>query len=187
MSVLNTLIKRLSPVKLYTLDENSNTYMELCAFSAGLEILNEELDEILRESFYETAETYGLLRSERIWGNTREDLPLATRRNMLTSRSSLNLNDFTLKGVEKIFKLLGVAGKLNEFPFQQRLSVDLTGSQFSKGEKSFIKSQVEALFPAHLDIDIVFEGLSWGGLESENLTFGQMEEKGYTWQEIDEM
>ena len=118
MSVLESLLSRLSPIKLYSLKEGGNTYNELSAFAVGLEILRFELSEMLLECFLSSAESYGLSRYERLWGGEREHLPTDKRREMLISRSSLNLNDFTPQGVSKIFDLLGVAGTINEFPAQ---------------------------------------------------------------------
>lgn len=187
MSVLESLLSRLSPIKLYSLSEGGNTYNELSAFAVGLEILRDELSEMLSECFLSSAESYGLSRYERLWGGEREHLPTDKRREMLISRSSLNLNDFTPLGVSKIFDLLGVAGTINEFPAQQRLSLDLSGEALTKGEKNFIKSQAEALFPAHLDIDVVFAGLTWKEVDSRGNTFSQLETLCYTWQEIDIM
>ncbi len=187
MSVLESLLTRLSPVKLYLLSEEGNTYKELSACAVGLEILRDELSQMLRECFLSTAESYGLLRYERLWGGERDDLPLSKRREMLISRSALNLTDFTPSGVSKIFELLGVEGSLSEFPAQQRISLDLRGETLTKGEKNFITSQAEALFPAHLDIDVVFAGLNWKEIDSLGKTFSQIDSLGYTWQEIDIM
>ncbi len=187
MSVLSDLTERLSAVKLYSISQGSNTYNELSAFSEGLEILREELSQMLSECFLSTAEDYGLLRYERLWGSQRDDLPLAKRREMLIARSSLNLNDFTLSGVRKIFELLGVEGVINEFPLQERISLDLSGESLTLGQRNFIRSQVESLFPAHLDVDVVFAGLNWGYADSVGRTFAQIDSKGLTWQEIDIM
>ena len=120
MSVLESLLSRLSPIKLYSISEGGNTYNELSAFAVGLEILRDELSEMLSECFLSSAESYGLSRYERLWGGEREHLPTDKRRDMLISRSSLNLNDFTPLGVSTIFDLCGVAGALTELPAQLR-------------------------------------------------------------------
>ncbi|MGN0452783.1 MAG: hypothetical protein ACI4GZ_03170 [Ruminococcus sp.] len=185
MSSLDSLILRLSPLGVYSLEENTAVYSELSAYAVGLDILRETLDTMIRECFFASAESYGLRNAEILLGKSREDLPLEKRREMLIARNSLGVNDFTLQGMEKILNLLGVEGVIEEFPALQRISVNLGATLCTRGEKNFIISQIESLFPSHLEADVAFGGMSWAYIEMQQLTFDKMEQKGYSWQEID--
>ncbi len=187
MNVLDRLKKRLSPVKLYNLGKGTLQYAEVSACAAGLEILEEALDELTRECFAETAESFGIERMERLWGKVRDDLPLAQRREMLNARNSLRSDDFTLHGIGKIFTLLGVGGKITEYPSLDRMVIDITDREYSEGEKNFIRAQSEALFPAHLEKDLVFLGVTWKSFEEKGYDFLTFENQGYTWRDIDNL
>lgn len=187
MNALERIKKRLSPVKLYDLGKGTLQYAEISAFAAGLEILDEALDELTRECFGETAESFGIEYMERLWGKVRDDLPLTQRREMLRARNSLRSDDFTLLGIGKIFALLGVEGKISEFPSLHRVVIDITDREYAEGEKNFIRAQSEALLPAHLEKDLVFLGITWKSFEEKAYDFLTFENQGYTWQYIDNL
>ena len=42
------MIKKLSPLNIYTLDENTNIYNELYAYSVGINMIFDELDILFR-------------------------------------------------------------------------------------------------------------------------------------------
>ena len=56
---------KLAPLGIYTLAEGSVTDCELKAYAAGIDRLFDTLDIAERESFIETAETYGLSEREK--------------------------------------------------------------------------------------------------------------------------
>ncbi len=187
MSCLESMIKKLSPLGVYNLSEGSIVYAELAAFSAGLDILRENLDMLLKESFIATAEDLGIEIPERLVGNLRDDLPLSKRREMLSGRLSLNVTDFTPEGFEKMMKLLGISGEIEEYPHTQRIVLNLSEEDYTEAQREWIVSQAKALLPAHLVSDVVFSGFDWRESDSLANTFAQIDGKGYIWNEIDYM
>lgn len=185
MSSLNSMIKKLTPLGVYNLSETGMAYAELAAFSAGLDIMRESLDTLLKENFVATAEGFGLENTERLLGNVRDDLTLSERREMLKERLSLNVTDFTLAGFEKMLKILGTPGAVEEYPKSQRIVLDLTEEEYTEAQREWIVSQAKALMPAHLVSDIVFAGLDWKRSDSLANTFAQIDSKGLIWDEID--
>lgn len=185
MKSLESMINKLSPLKLYNLNKGSINYAELGAFAVGLDLLRDALDELLRESFIATSQTYGIETAEKAVGKVRDDLTLSKRREMLTERLSLNTADFTPKGFKKMLRLMGVEGEIQEYPEDLRIVVDLSNEQLSASQKEWVLYQAAALLPAHLDFDVVFSGFNWERSDSINSTFAIIDAKGYAWNEID--
>lgn len=185
MSCLDSMINKLSPLGVYNLSEGSIVYAELAAFSAGLDILRENLDILLRESFIATAEDFGIEIPERLVGNVRDDLLLSKRRKMLSERLSLNVTDFTPVGFEKMMRLLGISGKIEEYPQTQRIVVNLSNEEYTEAQREWIVSQVKALLPAHLVSDVAFSGFNWKESDALANTFAEIDSKAYIWNDID--
>lgn len=163
MSSLESMINKLSPLGVYNLSEDSVVYAELAAFSAGLDIIRETLDLLLKENFIATAEDFGIEVYEHLVGTPRKDLPLEKRRQMLLERLSMNTDDFTPDGFEKMQKMLGVEGSIEEYPESMRVTLNFSQDSYSYAQKEWIATQAKALFPAHIESDIVFAGVSFAG------------------------
>ena len=185
MRTLTSMIEKLSPLGVYKLTKDSVVYAELAAFAAGLEILRDTLDTILKESFIVTAEDFGIENLERLVGNVRSDLPIGKRREMLIERLSLNYCDFTPKGFEKMLRLIGVEGSIEEYPENERIVLNLSEGAYNEAQREWIVSQARALLPAHIEWDVVFAGFNWETSDSLNNTFAQIDGKGYIWKKID--
>ena len=67
MSVISDLIKKLQPLNLYSLSKTSNVYFELSVYASELENINSSIDELLKECFVQTAESYGVDNIESIY------------------------------------------------------------------------------------------------------------------------
>ncbi|MBQ9742432.1 MAG: hypothetical protein IJV88_02000 [Ruminococcus sp.] len=185
MTALDSMLCKLQPVGIYSLGEDSNIFRELSAYGESLDMVQDELNRLLGESFFATAESYGLERAERVVGACRADLPTEKRRNMLCVRWSYGGNDFTPEGVRKILTMLGVEGHIIEYPHVQRLSVELTDSNLTPGQRTWVLSQLRALLPAHLEVDALFGGFCWDVADARGLSFGEIDSKAYTWDYID--
>ena len=185
MSRLDSLVKSLSAVGLYSLEKGTYVRSELEGYAVGLDILRTELEIILRECFFSTAESYGLERRERLWGKVRDKETAEIRRDMLTLRNSFGFDDFTPEGVKKALRFLGAEGTVEEFPSLFRVVIDLREKNYTQGERKFILSQIKNVFPAHLEADVVFRGLDWNASDKKALNFSQIDNKAYTWEQID--
>lgn len=185
MSSCESMIKKLEPLGIYNLATDSILYAELAAFSEGLDVLKAELDTVLKEAFISTAESYGIENLELLVGKKRDDLAIDKRRSMLIERLSFGTGDFTPTGLESMLRVLGVDGKIEEYPFVQRIVLNLSSQYYSAPMREWIMLQAEALFPAHLDWDVVFWGFTWAESDGTQLTFEQMDSKSYSWDSID--
>ncbi len=185
MSVFEKLVRAHSPLGIYSIKENSNIACELGAYGAGLELLQDELREMEREAFFMTAEDYGLSMWEKLWGAARTDLSAEERREMLVARLSFGYGDFTPEGMNKVLRFLGVEGVIKEYPHVHRVTVEFPSKSLSFGQRNFIAAQLKSVFPAHIEADAVFAGFDWNGIDSRDLTFDSMEQRGMRWSDID--
>ncbi len=185
MTSLKSMINKLKPLGIYNLGDESLVYAELSAFSAGLDILRDELEELLREAFVKTAESFGIENLERETEKLCGDLSIEKRRSMLINRLSFGSGDFTLSGFQKMLRFLGVSGEIIESPFTLSIALKLQTGEYSEAFGNWIISQAKALFPAHLECDIVFPGLEWQVIDRMQNTFLYMDTKGYSWDKID--
>lgn len=144
----------------YKVTAGSNIENELKAYSAGLDILTQALEEFERECFVDTACSYGLERRELMSGAQRDDLPIDLRRQMLLCRSYFGESDFTLEGILKVFEILGIEGSVVENPTQNKMVLKVKTGGLKKGQRNWILSQVAQLLPAHLETETIFEGAS---------------------------
>ena len=78
---------------LYTLDSNSNTSEELKAFAQELDVMFDMLDEMTREYFIATSQSYGITERERFIGKERSELPTEQRREMLLVQEQMMGNN----------------------------------------------------------------------------------------------
>ena len=83
MDSYTSMVKKLTDTKLYSVRTGGRTYAELKAFSTGLDLLFNELGEMLKEYFIDTAQSYGLTERERFTGAVRDDLSIEKRRELL--------------------------------------------------------------------------------------------------------
>lgn len=187
MAVIDSFLKILRPLNIYNLSENSNVYNELLTYAKELDILNLEIETLLREGFIFTAESYGLSNIEKIY--TAEDTQNTpqSRRDKILERLKLNDSSFSLKEMENALKSLGVKEyKILEYPARLMLVFEITGD-YTEAEISFIKSEIHKLAPVSYDIQINFWGLTWNEFESRNLSFNSLDLQNLSWQEIDEL
>ena len=81
MSRLQALRDALRPLGIYRLDEGSLVYAELAAYAAGLDLLEEGLDELEREAFIQNRPGEGVSKREKIYGKPSSAAPAGAKRN----------------------------------------------------------------------------------------------------------
>jgi hypothetical protein len=72
--------QKLRPIGLYALNEGDPLALELTVYGEELDRVYDALDELLREAFIETAESYGLENRERFTGAVHDDETVERRR-----------------------------------------------------------------------------------------------------------
>lgn len=156
MDSYTSMVKKLTDTKLYSVRTGGITYAELKAFAAGLDLLFNELDEMLKEYFIDMAQSYGLTERERFTGAVRDDLSIEKRRELLKIREQTNEEFCTPEGFNKILEGYGLGNfKITENPSQNALTVKISDS-LSELNKVWVNKMIENDFPAHLEITVEF-------------------------------
>lgn len=175
----------LSPLGLYSFD-STNVKNELLSYAVAIDELNRMLVEILDECFIDSAQDFGLSQRELIIGAQRDDLSIEKRRSMLKLRESISLSSFTPSKISKSLESFGLSCEVYEFPSLYITVIDATG-KYTSAQKAWIRSQVEKIMPAHLQVQVVFNGPSWAQIDENDNNFSYMNIRNYTWEEIDNL
>ncbi len=141
---------------LYKLDDGSNTAQELKAFAQELDVMFDMLDEMTRECFIATAQSYGITERERFIGKERSELPTEQRREMLLIQEQMMGNSCSKSAFELMLKGTG----LTDFTITESFAtqaVTVTINDVLTAEiKQMIEEKIRAEFPSHLDITVTF-------------------------------
>ena len=182
MTPLENMLKHLIPLQLYKLDEDSNVYNELSAYSNAFEHSIAEADMLLKEMLITTAEDYGLSSREKIWGLPRTELTTEERRKAIIERFCINYSDCTLKAMQNFLMSLGVKPIVTEVPSKYRMYVYVeNGSTFSIPVRKYINEQVESFFPAHIEVFLDYRVADWNKLDNNKTMFDTYDSFNYTW------
>ena len=156
MSSYNSMKSKLIATGLYTLEDSSNTSEELKAFAQELDIIFDTLDEMTREYFIATAQSYGIIERERFIGKERSELPTEQRREMLIIQEQMMGNSCSKGAFELMLKGTG----LSDFTITESFAtqaVTVTINDVLTAEiKQMIEEKIRAEFPSHLDVTVTF-------------------------------
>lgn len=187
MAVIETFLKILSPLNIYNLSENTNVYKELMTYAQELDLINLQLDILLRESFIITAEDYGLSLIEKIYTAPSADEDNSLRRERILNRLNIDDSCFTLEKIKNSITGFGAENfQILEFPDRYNIVVEIYGD-YDETKISFIKNEVRKIMPAHQKNEVYFNGISWVEIDSQALSFDSMDAKAYSWNSIDEI
>lgn len=185
ISSYNSMKNVLSMLNLYSFD-STNIRNELLAYSHALDGVNVGLAELIEECFVDTAYTYGLSNRELLFGALRDDVSYLKRRTMLKGRENITSTYFTLPKIKKALKSFGLECEIIEYPSLYTVVINAIG-EYSKNQQAWINSEVLKIMPAHLNVQVIFDGVSWDESDSKNNTFSTIDNLNYTWNTIDNL
>lgn len=175
----------LRPLGIYKLSGDTLVDFELTAYAAGLEILNQALQELEREAFIPTAQSYGLTNRESICGKIKISRLIDERRDMLIYRNSISNTDFTKEGIEKALISVGLKAIINENLDGATIYINCFSVLDDLWTTSEIEAAAKKFLPAHLTANFDYRVISWSNIEGRSLTFGSMDNADLTWNSID--
>lgn len=156
MNSLDSMTKKLENTKIYAVKPGGRNYAEIKAFSVGLDMIFNELDEMLREYYIDTAQSYGLTERERFTGAVRDDLSVEKRRELLKIREQTNEKFCTPEAFNKILQGYGLGGfELIENPQENALTVKIYDA-LDEQNKVWVNKMIENDFPVHLAVTVDF-------------------------------
>ena len=156
MDSFTSMKQKLLPLNLYSVSDNSNLNAELLAYAEGLDILFNDLDTMLREYYISTAQSYGITEREKLVGAERSEYSITKRREMLKNREQTLGLSCTPNAFFMMLKSYGLSDFIITEKFAQQEVVITVYDSLSNEIKSWINERVEADFPSHLKISVVY-------------------------------
>ena len=168
-------------------DNPSSAFLELQCYAAGFQALGDEIDNLLRESFVQTAVSYGLSEFEKAYdiGFVSDDLE--ERKKGLSAVSKIAAGSFTQKSIEDFLSEITDDYELTASYPDYTVNITIKNSGLSYYFTEWIKRILNKIITAELELSIVIDGLSWSKIEEKNLTWAEKKKKNYSWSEIDEI
>lgn len=157
---------------------------EMASYGAGLEILHAELERLRRNLFVQTADADRLSAFEKLFRILPSTDSADNRRAMLLERGGVTPADHTKRALERQLPAAGIRGNIVE-NFQGGLYVNVL-EVLGISEKA-AESEARDFMPAHLPCVFDFGKATWDAVDARDMTFGEMELKGYTWDQIDKL
>ena len=151
-----SMTQKLLPLGLYELDDNAETVRELKAYAEGLNTLFDTLDELEREYFISTAQSYGLSRRELLFGREMSGQTAQERRDALMYLERTIVGDTTDSGFAEFLENLGLSDyTLNVNPGRAVFTINIA-DQKTDGEKALIEERIRAEVPLYMNCTINF-------------------------------
>lgn len=141
---------------LYLDSDNSNTAEEIRAFAQGIDLLFDKLDEMTREYFICTAESYGITVREKFIGKERSEYSAEQRREMLLIQEQIIGSGCSKGDFELMLRGVGLSDfTITESFTTQAVTVTINDT-LEEATKQMIEKKILAEFPAHLDVTVIF-------------------------------
>ena len=154
MSEFQRMSDILSATGLYNAERNSLLFAELKAYAEGLDMVFDELEEMLRECFVETAESYGLTMRETWLKRYNPDRTLETRRNAIKSALSVSQSDYTYSGMRKICDSFNLHGDFNAYTSTMKVTFTCTDT-LTNTQKTVLADQMKKFMPCWLEFEFI--------------------------------
>ena len=156
MKSLVSMKQKLEPLGLYDLSGSGEVDCELKAYAEGLDTLFDTLDELQRENFIQTAESFGLSRRESFEIRERAELPVQERRDSLMYYERTVITGLTDSEFAEFLERIGLTDytlSVNHSRGSMNLSI---ADSKTDGEKALIEKQIRAEIPTHMRLDITY-------------------------------
>ena len=156
MKSLVSMKQKLEPLGLYDLSGSGEVDCELKAYAEGLDTLFDTLDELQRENFIQTAESFGLSRRESFEIRERAELPVQERRESLMYYERTVITGLTDSEFAEFLERIGLTDyTLSVNHSRGSMNLRIADSK-TDGEKALIEKQIRAEIPTHMRLDITY-------------------------------
>lgn len=181
------LKEKLLSTGLYEDKESSAALIELKCYAAGFQIIGDEIENLLQESFAETAQDEGLDSIEKKYdlgfiSNIQEE-----RLKGISAVSKIAAGSFTQRSIEEFLNETIGDYELEVSYADFTFSLLIKNKQLSADFTAWIKRIIPKLITAELEPDITIDTLTWIKIDNKNLTWVEMDNKNYTWADIELM
>lgn len=152
MTAFESMSEKLSKTGLYRTDEGCLIYAELMAYASGLDLYYDALDELLRECFVITAESYGLELREKLIKKCNVDDSIEGRRKSILAALSITVNDFTSSGFYKCLDIFNINGTFTA-DFQNKIITVYLQSLEDTEKTEKIRQQLSEFLPPQFTVE----------------------------------
>lgn len=154
MTSLESMKQKLGALGIYRLEDGTENALRLSVYAAELDRLFAALDEMLRECFIATAQSWGITNRERFIGKEKNALAPARRRELLITAEHVTGVDGTPQGFEDFVRSCGA----QDFTYTEGYShakINLIiHDDLDSGTKKLLEERLDAYIPAHCRIDV---------------------------------
>lgn len=149
MTSLESMVTKLASLRLYDFSEGSEINIELSVFAAELDTAFARLDEMTRECFIETAQSWGISEREKFTGKEKVSLSLEKRRELLKTAQYVTGADFRTPGFEEFVRSCGAQDfTYIEAPSVSKINLTIN-DDLDSGAKKLLEERLDAYCPAH--------------------------------------
>ncbi len=182
MNCLESMVRLLRPVGVYSLREDSLVYAELCGYYEGLRIIEDELALLAREGFLCTAREFGLTEWERIIRSAAfESASLEDRRQVVLYTLSRMPSDFNREGMLRGLSSLGLDCTLEEDCASGTVTVTVNGYTGMLRTYEEVLARVQNILPAHIGVVLDIGVVTWEALDLLDHSFDMRDILDMTW------
>lgn len=182
----DNILALLAPLNLYNLSPESNVYKEILVYSHALESVLGSLDNLLNESFVQTAKDEGLhLREQLLDLSSDLSVSIDDRRNQILHALAIHPKNFNTLGIINSLKSIGLDASISEDPKDESLTISTKIPPSYSERLSKIKSDIFKMLPAHLEILLnLGTSATWCNIEN-TLNSGISEKQNISWDELE--
>lgn len=156
MSSYDSMKEKLAPLGLYSFEQGGAADSELKSYGAGLDIIQQAIDELEREGMILTAESYGLSERERFIDREKPQLSVAQRRALILEAEQKRYDKATKADFEMFLSDCGLVNfNIREVPLQPWFYIDINDT-LTDGQKRLVRSKIAGAVPPNLNVIITY-------------------------------
>lgn len=159
MTAYESIKNKLDTVGIYNIEQGGLIDAEIRAYAAGLQPLYDEIEELLREGFIQTAQDSGLEQLEAMTRSYLSGGSLEERRTRLIKRLSISPDIIGLERLKMQVASMGLECSITERVSESKLYLNIT-TEVSDDDKAFLEAELLRFTPLHLLMSVTFNGES---------------------------
>ena len=180
MEHYESLKNLLRPMYLYDPD-GPRSNGELLALGAALDGVCAPADTLAKECVVPSAERYGLDAYEEILPERPAAPDLAARRAAIMALLQIDETSFTIDALNATLAGCGIAAKAAESGTWYTVTVTFPGTRGVPADVERLQKRIEAILPCHLNVQYVYDFLTWRQLEAAFSSWAALEAGPATW------
>ena len=154
MTAFDALKEKIESTGLYDVKEGSTVYAEIMAYAEGLKIFYDALDELLRECFITTAESYGLTLREDAIHKYNLDRSIEGRRKSIMAALSINRSEFKYSSLQRIIDTFNIKAAFGINKEKNKIICSCS-NRLTETEVLILTEQIKKFMPCWYGFEIV--------------------------------